>query len=138
MWEASWYASSFRILTESSSLGVASYAYHLKTCQDLFKKHQRLLSPENRKELPPDPFLNLREVISLEEMNKIALELYYSRSCAHCEHCGRKFKDKEQVHKHQNMCTAENPLKRVQSQTSSSHVDNSFQLPSDSRPPRRS
>lgn len=126
-----------RILTESAHLGVSSYAYHLKTCQELFRKHQRLLSPENRKELPPDPFLNLKEVISLEEMNKIALELYYSRSCAHCEHCGRKFRDKEQVHKHQNLCTAEHPLRRAQSQAAT-HLDNSFQLPTDSRPPRRS
>lgn len=113
---------------------MASYAFHLKTCQELFRKHQRLLSSENRKELPPDPFLNLTEVMSLEEMNKIALELYYSRSCAHCEHCGRKFKDKEQVLKHQNLCTAEAPLRRI---FGSSSMENSFQLPSDPRPNRR-
>jgi hypothetical protein len=69
-------------------------------------------SEDERKALPDDPFENLAQLPSLEELNRVALELYKERTCAICLHCGRSFKDSIQLEKHQNQCTSTKPLAR--------------------------
>jgi hypothetical protein len=78
----------------------------------LYVKREKRKSEGERKALPDDPFEKLAQLPSLEELNRVALELYNERTCAICLHCGRTFKDSIQRDKHNNLCTSTNPLAR--------------------------
>lgn len=86
------------------SFGLSSYPFHIKTCKELYIKK------EKNKPLPLDP--NPEDAMTsmtLEEINKVALNVYKEAVCYKCEHCSRSF-FKEQLLKHNRSCTAEKPM----------------------------
>ena len=68
---------------------------------------------EERVPLPEEPFAAVTVLPSLESMNEIALEAYRLRSSAMCPFCDRSFRDRDQLEKHNLMCTKTKPLHRA-------------------------
>ena len=101
------------VCEQKHSVGVASYSYHLETCRELFETREGMKTEEERVPLPEDPFAGLSELPSLEKMNEMALEVYRSRSSAVCPFCDRSFRDREQLGKHNIICTKTKPLHRM-------------------------
>ena len=107
---------------------MASFPYHLETCQELFLTRESMKPEDERVPLPADPLAALAELPSLEKMNDIALEVYRSRSSAVCPFCDRSFRDRGQLEKHNIMCTATRPLRRISlvDRSSASEVETSL------------
>ena len=91
--------------------GTHSFEIHLKQCKELWKAREALKDKSERKQLPRDPII-LGLGTDLNEMNRLASEIYNTVSLSTCAHCGRSFLTEKLV-LHNTSCTADNPGKRI-------------------------
>ena len=90
--------------------GVHSFGIHLKQCKDLWISREALKEKSERKILPPDPSGD--DEADLEELNRLANEIYNTVSLSTCAYCGRSFLT-ERLILHNRSCTFDNPGKRA-------------------------
>ena len=90
--------------------GVHSFEIHLRQCKDLWTSREALKEKNERKILPPDPSGNNES--DLDELNRLANEIYNTVSLSTCLHCGRSFLT-ERLILHNRSCTFDNPGKRA-------------------------
>ena len=91
--------------------GTHSFEIHLKQCKELWKAREALKEKSERKPLPRDPPI-LALGTDLNEVNRLASEIYNTVSLSTCAHCGRSFLT-EKLILHNTSCTADNPGKRI-------------------------
>ena len=91
--------------------GMSSFDIHIRQCKDLWVAREALKDKRDRKDLPQDP-PNLCVETELDEINRLANEIYNTVSLDTCEFCGRSFLI-ERLLIHNRSCTADNPAKRL-------------------------
>ena len=92
--------------------GQHSFDIHLKQCKELWVAREGLKEKKERKPLPMDPLPG--DDTDIEEINRLANDIYNKVSLDTCLHCGRSFL-LEKLIVHNRSCTAENPARRVRS-----------------------
>ena len=91
--------------------GIHSFEIHLKQCKELWRAREALKEKSDRKAVPKSPDI-LNGERDLNEINRLASEIYNKVSLSTCAHCGRSFLT-ERLVLHNTSCTAENPGKRI-------------------------